>query len=233
MCGRFVIARASGDLVTLFDVDFLDPDLPGASWNVTPGTEIPIVLESLKPEVAGRHLTTAFWSIIPPWATELKISKYPTFNARVESVNEKATFKSLVATKRGLIPADGYYEWVKDGTKKVPHYIHPRDDRLLAFAALYSWWRDPTGQGDEAWALTATILTRSAVGDLAELHDRSPVFVAPEFWDDWLDPAVDARLGLLDAVVERSPEIATNLTQFTVAPLRGNGPELIVQSPTE
>ena len=213
MCGRFVIARASGDLVTLFDADFLDPDLPGPSWNIAPGTGIPLVFESLKPESEGRHLRTAFWSIVPPWAKELKTSKYPTFNARVETVNEKPTFKNLVAAKRGLIPADGYYEWANVEGKKVAHYIYPRDKECLAFAALYSWWRDPLiSDGEHQWVLTATILTHPAPKPVAELHHRAPVFVARSLWDEWLDPRIDARAGLLDEVVSRSSGIAANLT---------------------
>ena len=123
---------------------------------------------------------------MPRWATELA-SKYPTFNARSETVTEKATFKNAVVRSRAILPADGYYEWhTVDGPSgkpvKTPHWITDPVEGELAFAGLYSWWRPPVAEGaePEPWVLTATMLTRAAHGaDNADLTQPVEHIVEP------------------------------------------------------
>jgi len=50
----------------------------------------------------------------PPWAKDLS-QRFPTFNARSENITEKATWKNPVKTKRAIVPATGYFEWVTEG----------------------------------------------------------------------------------------------------------------------
>lgn len=158
MCGRYVIARATADLADLLDAD------PGGqefrqSWNVAPTSEVPILLERLDDEgELRRELHAARWGLLPIWAKDQKLS-YKTFNARSETVTEKPTFRSAVLSKRCAVPADAYYEWLKDGDQKRPHVIRPNDGGLITFAGLYEWWRDKTAGDDAPWLLSCTILT--------------------------------------------------------------------------
>ncbi len=228
MCGRFIITDTAPDLAAMFDVEHVGENLPEPSWNIRPTEQIPIVLESNRTNPAVRRLESARWSLIPSFATEEK-SKFPTFNARAETAAEKPTFKTSVRLRRALVPATGYFEWHTEGTVKTPYFIHSDDGMPLAFAGLYSWWKNPDLAHDNParWVLSATILTTDARGPLAQIHDRTPVALPEEWWDHWLDPDTEGDQALVDAAVASSREIVESLNFYQVAPVTGNGPELI------
>ncbi|WP_256884063.1 SOS response-associated peptidase [Arthrobacter sp. STN4] len=105
MCGRYVVARATADLVSMFDVQEAAENLPGPAWNIKPTTRVPVVLESAKGDKkAVRRLEPARWSLTPSYSKELK-TKFATFNARSETAAEKATFRGSVKSKRAILPA--------------------------------------------------------------------------------------------------------------------------------
>lgn len=105
MCGRYVVARAAADLVSMFDIKEAAENLPGQAWNVKPTQFVPVVLESAKGEdEAVRRLDVARWSLTPSYSKELK-TKFATFNARSETAAEKATFRGSVKSKRAILPA--------------------------------------------------------------------------------------------------------------------------------
>ncbi|MFM6974933.1 MAG: SOS response-associated peptidase, partial [Agromyces sp.] len=224
MCGRFAQVLNADELQQVYSVDHASP-VPEPSWNIAPTQQVAVVLESAKTGEVVRRLETARWSLVPRFATELQ-GKYPTFNARSETAAEKATFRESVRTMRALVPAAGYYEWHTEGASKTPYFIH-RDEPLLSFAALYAWWRDPSKAETDAdrWVLSTTILTAPATGALAEIHDRVPVFVSPDWWDTWLDPTEDGTEELVQATVAASLEVQHELQWHAVAPLQGDGPE--------
>lgn len=228
MCGRFIITDTAPDLVAMFDVEIEGENLPEASWNVKPTEQIPIVLESAKQDPPVRRLETARWSLVPSSAPELALG-FPTFNARAESVAQKPAFAPSLASKRALIPATGYFEWRTEGSTKTPYFISSDDGLPLAFAGLYSWWRNPAlADTDPArWVLTATILTTDAQGPLAEIHERMPVVLPEEWWDRWLDPRTTGDQQLVDAIVAASRPLAETLDFHEVGKVEGNGPELI------
>ncbi|MGV1034893.1 MAG: SOS response-associated peptidase [Microbacteriaceae bacterium] len=226
MCGRFAQALSAEDLERAYGIDHLG-EVPPPSFNIAPTQQIPVVLESAKTGEVVRRLESARWSLVPRFATELQ-GKFPTFNARSETAAEKSSFRDSVVSMRALIPAAGYYEWKTEGEQKTPYFIH-RDEPLLSFAALYSWWRDPSkAESDSSrWVLSAAILTAQAEGPLAEIHDRVPVFVAPDWWDTWFDPTEEGTDDLLQATVSASHEVEAELLWHAVAPLTGDGPHLI------
>jgi putative SOS response-associated peptidase YedK len=228
MCGRYIITDTSPDLAAMFDVEHEGNDLPEPSYNIKPTEQIPIVLESAKTGTVMRRLESARWSLVPSFATEIK-SPYPTFNARAETAAEKPTFKASVAGRRALIPATGYYEWHTVGTVKTPYFVHSDDGLPLAFAGLYAWWKNPALAPDDParWLLSATILTTDAQGPLQQIHERIPVTLPEEWWDQWLDPHTEGTHDLVTAAVEASREVAEELRFYEVAPVVGNGPELI------
>lgn len=99
----------------------------------------------------------------------------------------------------------------------------------MGFASLYTWWPDKTLPEDYAdyWTLTATILTKAAVGSVRQLHERTPVTLPPSFWDEWLDLDEEGDQSLDDAAVAAATPIAEALEFYPVDPLRGDGPELV------
>ena len=212
----------------MFDVEHEGANLPAPSWNIRPTEQIPIVLESKRTDPPVRRLESARWSLIPSFATEAT-SKFPTFNARAETAAEKPTFKTSVRSRRALVPATGYFEWHTEGPTKTPYFIHSDDGMPLAFAGLYAWWKDSAAAHDDParWVLSATILTTDAHGPLTRIHDRTPVALPEEWWDHWLDPATEGDQALVDAAVAASRAVVESLQFHEVAPVNGNGPDLL------
>ena len=176
MCGRFVVAGEHRDLLGLFEIEIEGDNLPGPSWNIRPTDTVSVVIDSVRgDELPVRRVAAARWSLTPSFSPT-RATKVPTFNARSETAAEKPFFAASVRSKRAIIPASGYYEWKTVGDVKTPYYIHPPEG-MLAFAGLYSWWKDASLANDDParWVLTTTILTREAVGGLRDIHERTPV----------------------------------------------------------
>lgn len=234
MCGRFLLKENADTLVDLFAIDEVG-GIPEPSYNIAPTQQIALVVESAKTGETVRRLESARWSLVPRFARDMS-SAYPTFNARSETAAEKPTFRDSVTHMRALVPANGYYEWHEEENQKTPYVIYPGAttengvaSEVMAFAGLYAWWRDPEKPQDSPhrWILSASILTAAATGDLAQIHDRVPVLVAPEWWDTWLDPSEEGSAEMVAAAVAASREVTASLRWHPVAPLRGNGPHLI------
>ena len=222
MCGRFAVDSEINELIEEFVAEGGSVHDWAPNYNVRPTDPVPVVRERVADGERTRSVDLGRWSLVPSWSKELKL-KYPTFNARSESVAEKASFKGSVASKRALIPARGYYEWLTEGTTKTPYFIGP-DEGHVAFAALYSWWR---ASPDAEWMLTATILTMDTVDELAPIHDRNPVMLPRDWWDDWLNPELIGDQSFVDAAVAASRPVASSLAHYRVGPVVGEGPGLI------
>lgn len=227
MCGRVMadydelVASARGTVLEPWMVR--KPAEAVSSWNIKPTQQLPTVFTSR--EDGSKHFETAFWSLIPRWADELK-PKYATFNARIETVHDRTTFKAPIKNQRAIIPVTGFYEWTGERGNRIPHAIFG-PDAILPMAGLYTWWQDPEKPGDAGRHLTATILTMDSSGTMEHLHTRMPVFVPPELTEDWLDPEIPGDDLLLSAVSATSIDLSEKLFEYQVNPLRGNGPDLI------
>jgi putative SOS response-associated peptidase YedK len=231
MCGRFVMARATADLVSAFGVDEVAGPEVRPSWNVAPTQRVRLVTERLNPETGEltRLLETARWGLVPVWAKSKDVGAR-MINARMETVTEKPSFRSAAAKRRALVPAEGYYEWQQAGGQKIPNYLASGDGSLLAFAGLYEFWKDPqlSADAEDQWLMTCTIITTKAADALGHIHDRTPLIVPPDLQDDWLDPHLDGKAGvrqLLDAMPE--PHLVPRVVGSAVGSVRNNGPELI------
>jgi putative SOS response-associated peptidase YedK len=134
------------------------------------------------------------WGFLPKW------SQGPIVNAQQETIAGKPTFEKAFAARRCLIPADGFYEWKRDGGQKIPmRFVLPGGDTFY-FAGIWDEFAKPArgaNEGDlfarpvieEAPAIEGfLILTTSANDVVLPVHNRMPVIVRPEFYDAWLDP---------------------------------------------
>lgn len=223
MCGRYASTRSDDDLSSLFDAVVRLGDPPEPSYNVAPTDPVRIVLD----RDDDRQLRTVRWGLVPSWAKDKKIASR-LINARSETVTEKPAFRKAAATRRCLIPADGYYEWEKREGAKVPHFLHT--DGVLAMAGLYELWPDPALDDDDPnkWFWSTTVLTTTATDTLGHIHDRSPVVVPDDLWSAWLDPGLTDLAGVAD-LLQSIPE--PHLTPYEVSTavnsVRNNGPELV------
>src|SRR3712207_350882 len=102
-------------------------------------------------------------------------------NARAETVATSPAFAPSFAKRRCLVPADGWYEWVREAGTKQAYFMTPREGGVLAFAGVWAVW----GSGEQR-LLTCSVITTAAVGGLASVHDRMPLALPPERWADWL-----------------------------------------------
>lgn len=155
--------------------------------NVAPGQEVIVVQTS----GTGRRLVRMRWGVIPVGRVNARGRPVleTIVNARGETVFDKSAF---AGTGRGLVPADAWYEWTGKRGRKQPWRIAPADGALMAFAAITDVWRAPGGQEVPQ---VATV-TCAPSGDVAHLHDRMGVIVAPEDWATWLDGPPDAAAAL-------------------------------------
>ena len=241
MCGRFVVARSVGELLTIFEADEIVGDVPGISYNVAPTQNIAIVVDRAFEKAEdgsplgelSREIHAARWGLVPRWSKGPGEGA-PLINGRIETLLEKPSFKESVFRRRCVIPASGYYEWqvLADGTKQ-PFYIHAGEDGMLALAGLYEWWLDPTKSKDDPtrWLLSATTLTKHTAPELAHIHDRNPVLLSAETFDAWIDPHIEGDADLLAAMAEGSDQVAAEAlfhkVSSDVGKVRINEPELI------
>jgi len=248
MCGRYAMRQSVGELADRFGVDPSNTDEALApDFNVAPMKAAPVVVARLPrdAEQAGepvRQVRNMRWGLVPSWAKEAKLGRM--INARAESVHEKPAFRRAFATRRGIVPVSGFYEWFETQQiggsgkpLKQPFYLHPKDaDQVLPLAGLYEFWRDKDKQSDapDAWLITFTIITTNATDDVGHIHDRMPMTVRPEDWEAWLDPrvsTVDTIRGLMAPPPPGSLDIYPVST--AVNNVRNNGPELIKPVPAE
>jgi putative SOS response-associated peptidase YedK len=191
MCGRFVITSAPAALRQLFGY-IEQPNFP-PRHNVAPTQPIPVVMV----ENGARHFHLMRWGLLPSWVKDPRGFTL-LINARSETVLEKPAFKNAIRRRRGLVPADGYFEWKTADGRKQPYFIHRVDGAPLGFAAVFETWVGPNGEELD----TVAIVTAAASQDLAVLHDRVPVTIAPSDFERWLDCSddeVDAALSLMVA----------------------------------
>jgi putative SOS response-associated peptidase YedK len=216
MCGRYATTRSDADLTLLFDaVDVTESLAP--SWNVAPTDPVPVVRVSSSRD--ARVLDTARWGLVPPWASDLR-GGARMINARAETVATSPAFAPSFARRRCLVPADGWFEWVRDGKSKQAYYMTPADGSVLAFAGLWSAW------GPES-VLTCSVLTTAALGALARVHDRMPLILPAERWPAWLAGGGDADELLRPMTPAELAAIEVRAVGPEVGNVRNNDAELI------
>lgn len=231
MCGRYAQTRIDDELARELEITAVVGDQLDSSWNVAPTQGVRIVVERLVDDELVRELRTARWGLVPPWAKDPAIGS-SMINARSEMVTEKPAYRASAARHRAIQPADGYFEWQPSpaGGPKTPYYLHGADETApLLFAALYSWWRDPSRPEDDParWLLTSTILTHPATDELGRIHDRTPVIIPTNQMATWLDPQLTAPedvRAFLAGLPE--PHLIPRRVSTRVNAVRNDGPDL-------
>ena len=182
MCGRFGSFAAPEELDRHFGVD--EGAWPPPRYNIAPASLIALV--RIDPVSERREVALMKWGLVPSWSTNPD-SGARLINARSETAAQKPAFRAAFRRRRGLIPADGFYEWSKKGHKKQPHFFRLKEGRIMGLAGLWEIWENGDGEILES----CSILTTPANQLVGEIHDRMPLIVAPENYSAWLAPSLE------------------------------------------
>lgn len=182
MCGRYTQRSEGPQLVRRFDAtrSLFDPPV---RFNIAPSQTVAIVTPGSpgSPDGDGRELRPAAWGFVPSW--QRAGDARPLINARGETVDTLRSFRDAFATRRCLIPADGFYEWKRTtGGGKTPMFIHRNEPGPFAFAGLY----EPSADDPDA-PPTCVIITTDANDLVASIHNRMPVILPHDAESHWLD----------------------------------------------
>ena len=263
MCGRYAASKDHADLIEELDIELDATAEPGRSilvnpqhprpglpdWNMAPTKQAPVVLNRVPRgapdgERASRQLRLLTWGLVPSWAKDTKTG-LRMINARAESVLEKPGFARAAASRRCLVPAEGWYEWQASPTvtdahgkpRKQPFYLHRVDGDVVALAGLYEFWRDKeVADADDplAWLTTFTIITTRAEPGLDRIHDRQPLVLERGDWTRWLDPALKDPAVVGDLLAfERAGRFDAYPISAAVSSTRNNGEQLLLPLPRE
>ena len=191
MCGRFAQFSPVALMREAFDIRAVKYE-PVQSYNVAPSQDVLAVVHS-----GERILTKFFWGILPHIGKET--SKPPLLiNARFETIAEKPSFREAYRFRRCLVPADGFYEWEKAGSKKQPWFFTVKPDLPFAFAGIWEKRREK----DESIRNTFAIITTEAVAPVSKIHNRMPVILDKKFYENWLNPDENDPKSLKEIIQE-------------------------------
>ena len=189
MCGRFTLTAPSyAEVARLLGVGPSDAFslLYRPRWNVAP-TDAHWMMRT--GDAGTREIVPASWGLTPPPSrpSSSGAKRGPLINARSETARRMPGVRESFASRRCIIPVDGFYEWVGDAKARRPIWFSASAPDLLRFAGVWE-----SVQGAERF----TIFTTAANDVVAPVHDRMPVIIAPADVDAWLgaDPDVAAQL---------------------------------------
>lgn len=190
MCGRFAQYSSRDDYFESLGLKAeeiqYDPE-PIGRFNVAPGTKV-LLLNERDEEL---HLDPVCWGYGPEWW-----DKQPLINARGETAATGRMFKPLWNHGRAIVPADGWYEWKKDGSKKQPYFIYHKKKIPLFFAAI---GKAPYGKDHDKEGFV--IVTSSSNKGMVDIHDRRPLVLTADAVREWLSE---------ETTPERAQEIAND-----------------------
>ena len=150
---------------------------------IWPGQPIIIVRNS---HAQRREATLVRWGLVPSWVRDFdKLGMLST--ARVETVEEKSSFRGGMRHKRCLIPANGYFLWRGPSGRKQAHVAEMDGDQglgsVFAIAGIYEQWMGADGSEIDS----AAVLTCPSQGEVRKFSDRMPIILPENDFEAWLD----------------------------------------------
>ena len=193
-----------------------------ASWqpryNIAPTQRVPVVRRMFQLDgTPKREIDAMHWGLIPSWAKDRSIGNR-MINARSETASEKPSFRVAWKTRRCVLPASGFFEWMKVSDGKVPHLIRRADKELMALAGLWESWRSE----DASELESVTILTTGPNTFMKKIHERMPVVLEFSDLDAWLDDGDNGTS--LDDVRELACPAAEGILESIPVSRRVNNP---------
>ena len=156
MCGRYVITSpvTKTDKLVKSAIQVEDNE----NYNAHPYQKLPVI----KKYKNGNTLENLKWGLVPGWAKNKDFKAL--INARLETIDEKVSFKKLIKDFRCVAVADGFYEWKREEKEKIPHYFVREDKKPIFFAAIY--------ESDQF-----CLITEEASENIQIIHHRQPVIL--------------------------------------------------------
>ena len=198
MCGRFTLRDPRR--IKLNHIDYVRYEDWVPRYNIAPSQDVLTIVQ----RDSQREATFLQWGLIPYWSKEAKAF----INARVETIEQKSTFKDSFQRRRCLIAADGFYEWERNGKISQPYYFQMKDEAPFAFAGIWDRWH-----ANDRTITSCAIITTTANELLAEIHHRMPVILRPESYDLWLHE--ESRSADLMEIL--TPYPASEMISYTVS----------------
>ncbi len=220
MCGRFGLFAELGELAGQFDFG-PEPLLSAYTprWNIPPTVPVLTVLK----DGDARSADMMRWGLTPSRVGNSRSAPRLVFNARAETIDQRAIFRNAFAIRRCLVPANGFYEWKAGaGRNKTPQWVSHQHGHPVAFAGV---WYAPQTHGERQ--ATCVIITTAANNLLAPIHDRMPVILRPDQYDLWLSDQTepDALIALLSS--RDWPKMSVREVSSAVNRVANDGPHLI------
>ena len=172
MCGRYVITNAVTKTKNMVKTAIKLED--SSNYNAHPYQDLPII----KKYTNGNTLESLKWGIVPTWVKKKEFK--PLINARIETINEKVSFKYLIKKNKCVVIADGFYEWKRSRNHKTPFYFYEKDKKNLFIAAIY--------QNDQF-----CMITENANENICEIHNRQPVILYEKDVNKYLKSDCDGK----------------------------------------
>ena len=226
MCGRSTLTVKEEALEKKFGSTFYSEDLerynPLPSYNIAPTHFHPVI-----PIDDRDHFRYMRWGLIPFWSKDDR-GGAKMINARIETVSEKPAFRNALASKRCLVPIDGYYEWLRAGKAKIPYRITVNQGAVFMVAGLYETWKMPSGDH----LLSFTLLTTAAYPSISHIHDRMPCMLDMDQFGLWLDPSLNGVDAIKSIPIVQEDRIEYYRVGDAVNKVSQNDPSLIDPAPT-
>lgn len=228
MCGRYALIDGKRVLKTFAELQALKqlgkPFELLPRYNASPMQPMPVIAVRNNERIQQAMR----WWLVPHWSADGKPNpQFPAFNARAETIHTSKLFAPYFKSSRCLVPADAFYEWkkltatkeVRGTTKEIiekqPMCIRMEDEAPFMFAGLFSVWKN---KNDEEFP-TFTIITTEPNSLMSEIHQRMPVILPEQHFDQWLDREYKETEPLKKFLI---PYPATKMKAYRVAPLVGN-----------
>lgn len=217
MCGRLASIVPKEAMARMFSADPANnlPIVP--NYNVCPTNQVAVVTAG-----AGlRRLRAMRWGFVPSWY-ESPTDGPLLINARAETIAAKPAFRAACRERRCLVPVSGFFEWDRrKGEQPLPWYVTRTDGTPLVLAGIWQDWE----RADSPPVSSCAIVTCAANADMAPIHDRLPVVLAPRDWPLWLGEAGHGAAALMQPAPVG--DLRLQRVGVSVNSNRASGPELI------
>lgn len=146
--------------------------------------ELPVIAND-KP----KRIQAFRWGLVPYWVKEEERAKeirQKTFNARFETLWQRASFKQAIEKRRCLVLVDGFFEFREAGGRKYPYFLRLKSGGPFALAGIWDAWRVPDTGAEEKTFSIVTVPANEIISRIHNTKRRMPMILDREGEETWL-----------------------------------------------